>query len=139
MALLIDAMGKVNKLKEEIARLQGLLTDIEGEATRLKGETAMLQGLLTRAKEKASLVEHRASKVAIEVVDAFQKGKNIRQELLESGQDAFAKGVQWLGRKVAKHYPDIDLDVLSSRRSSSSSKSSSSDIEDGGKVTSPVS
>lgn len=51
------------------------------------------------------------------VVKAFQKGEDFYQELLESYQDAYAKGARWYGKKVVKYYLDIDLGVLSLGRS----------------------
>lgn len=76
--------------------------------------------------------------VVAEAIEAFQKGEDFCQELLDSFQDAYAKGSKWYKKKMAKHFLELVLDVLSSGRSSSSSNSCSSSIDEGGKVTLPA-
>lgn len=96
-----------------------------------------LQGLVIEAEGKASNAERRVSEMAAEVVEAYWKGEVFRKKLLESFQDACAKGVRH--EKMVKHYPGVDLSVLSSRESSSGSKPNGSDIDEGAKATSPAS
>lgn len=98
---------------------------------------ARLQGSLTEAKGKASLTKCHASEATAEAIEAFRKREDFYRELLESYWDACAMGVQW-GKKVAKHFPDIDLIVLSSGESSFGSEPDSFDVDKGGKVTSPI-
>lgn len=104
---------------------------MEEEATRLKGS-------LAKAEEKASLTKHQVSEAAAEAIEAYRKGKHFSQKLLDSCQHAYTKGSWWHRRKVAKYYSDINLGVLSSRRSSFGSEFVSSVGEEGGKATSPT-
>lgn len=122
-----------------MTRLRASLIDAEGEDTWLK-EMISLQVSLVEAEEKASFVECWVSEVAVEAIEAFRKGEDFCQELLQSCQDAYAKGILWCRRKVAMYYPNIDLDVLPSRRSSFTSNLASGgfDAEEGGEVTSPT-
>lgn len=99
------------------------LAEIEEEVTKLRS--------LAEVEERASLFECRALEAAAEAVEAFRKGEDFRQELLESCQDAYAKGTQWCKKKVAKHYLELDLDVLSLGMSSFDDESDSSGIGEG--------
>lgn len=94
-----------------------------------------LHELLTEAKGKASIVEHRVSEMATEVVKAYQKGEVFQKELLKSNQDAYAKGMRWHRNKVAKHYPSVDLNILSIE-SSTGSEPSGFNANESGKATS---
>lgn len=52
----------------------------------------MLKGSLAKVEEKALLFECRASKATIKAMEAFKKGEDFCQELLESCHDAYTKG-----------------------------------------------
>lgn len=65
---------------------------LKGSLAKAKGEVAIFRGLFTEATEKASLSEHRASEATAKAMEAFKKGEEFRQELLESYQDAYTKG-----------------------------------------------
>lgn len=98
----------------------------------------MLRRPLFEVQERASLFEHRALEAAIKAMDAFRKGQDSCQELLDSYQNTYTMGAQWCKRKVAKHYPKLDLDMLCLGRSSFGSNSGSYSVDEGGEATSPT-
>lgn len=76
-----------------MTRPKASLTDVEGETSKPRTEVTRLQKLLIKVEEKASLAERHTSKVAVEVIEAFQKGEVFHKELLKPFLDAYSKGV----------------------------------------------
>lgn len=135
---------RLARTEGKVTMLMGLVTITEGEATMLKGslaevedEVTRLRGSLAQADERVSYSESRSLEVVAEAMEAFQKGEDFCQELLESYQDAYAKGARWCKRKVVKRYLSLDLDVLSLGMSSFGNDSDSSRVYEGSKATSP--
>lgn len=132
-------------MESEVPRLRTSLIEAEGKATRMRAsltqveeEATMLRKSLFEAKKRASLAKRRALEAAKEAIEAFWKGEDFHQRLLESCQDAYAQGIWWCKRKVVKHFPKLDLDVLSSKISSFDSESGSSNIDEGGEAILPT-
>lgn len=134
----------MTRLKGSLAKVEGSLVKVEGEVTRPRGSLAKVEGeatrpkgLLAQAKEKASLSEHMSLKAATMAIEAFRKGEDFYQELLESCNDAFAKGIHWCKWEVMKCYPEVDLGELSSGVSSFGNDLDSFKTDESGKATLP--
>lgn len=67
--------GLLAKVKSEATRLRVLLTKVEEEKTGLRGPLSEI--------ERASFSKYPASEAAVEAVEAFRKGGDFHQELLD--------------------------------------------------------
>ena len=103
-------------LKKEGQTSSDLRTTLEEERGKAEAEVSVLRVQVFELKEQVSELKARipslVSEASARAVEEFKASSEIEDLKVQFGQDAFIKGFELYQEKVARKFPELDLNFL---------------------------